>query len=109
MEVYTYNKQRAIQRDWLKRTRGLSSEQIYNNKYLAERAAINHLYNLYFSMGEDNENAKRQIAKLDERLMELDYKERQELLENTHKEVKDVAYKAIDEAVNDFIKDFNKK
>lgn len=103
-----YTKQRAIARDWAIRTRGMSLEEIANNKFLTRRMLDNHLYNMYFSMG-DNPYAKMQIAKLDSRRILLDLEEYNSMIEATHKAVKDEANKALNEAVDDFLKEFNKK
>lgn len=103
-----YAKQRSITNDWLRRTAGMSLEEISNNKFLLNRMIDNHLYNFYFSMG-DNPFAEMQIAKLDNHRLLIDLNEYNEMIKATHTAVKDEAYKAIDEAVSDFIKDFNKK
>lgn len=105
--IYNYNKQRALLNDWVNRTKGKSIEQISQDNYLIQRMLDNHLYNLYFSVG-DNPYAKMQIAKLDERRILLDLAEYNEMIEATHKAVKKEAYKALEEAAAEFVKEFNK-
>ena len=102
-----YDKQHDLFMDTLIHMAGRSLEEALKDTFFRKRFMINNQYKSYLSMG-DNPIAEFKIAQLDHERARLDMQEYQHFLNQTHDAVKKEATKAIEEAIDDLTKDFNK-
>ena len=102
-----WQKQHDLFVDDLIHMAGRSLDQALKDTFFRKRFMLNNQYKFYLSLN-DSPVADFMIAQLDREKALLDMQEYQHILDQTQDAVKKEATKAIEEAIDDLTKDFNK-
>ena len=105
-EARNLNMQHNTFIDMYNRMAGSGLKQALKNKYFVDRLINNKMHSYCLLLGDDT-IAQYRIKELDRERALIDMREFEAMLESTNDAVKEAARAAIEEAVDDFIKDFS--